>query len=214
MSRSGVRFPQAAPSLPRALSNHQGGPGLVHGLDGSRRGSKPGYRGAMAARTKPRNRARRRIERHGVNPFGLAEPLPPPRPNPKPPTSERAAVIVIAEWTRDTVGRSVRTAMCDPPNTRMRPPKRTPVRAPRRVTWRSSVATSIGRTRSTRPCAVWIPRSSPRPCRLRRSSPGSAYRLRERSTSRQEPCRIAGKALVWSRAERRRLRPGATFEPC
>ena len=35
---------------------------------------------------------------HGVNPFDLAEPLPAPRPNPKPPTSEQAATIVTEAW--------------------------------------------------------------------------------------------------------------------
>ena len=35
---------------------------------------------------------------HGVNPFDLAEPLPAARSNPKPPTSEQAAVIVTEAW--------------------------------------------------------------------------------------------------------------------
>ncbi|WP_246127669.1 tyrosine-type recombinase/integrase [Amycolatopsis rhizosphaerae] len=35
---------------------------------------------------------------HGVNPFDLAEPLPAARSNPRPPTSEQAAVIVMEAW--------------------------------------------------------------------------------------------------------------------
>lgn len=35
---------------------------------------------------------------HGINPFDLAEPLPVARPNPKPPTTDQAAVIVSEAW--------------------------------------------------------------------------------------------------------------------